>query len=140
MYRADREVSVGRAGRPRGRRRGRRGASAAGIAGRVTAAAAVGLVALSAGPAAAAEPVAQATATALTVTVASTPTDSGAYAVRDDGSGLPQGFDPARATGLGMRIVTAFAQQLGAELEARDRAPGTEFALLIPLRPQERPR
>lgn len=39
---------MGRAGRTRGRRRGRRGASAAGIAGRVTAAAAVGLVALSA--------------------------------------------------------------------------------------------
>ena len=65
--------------------------------------------------------------------------DTVVLSVRDDGSGLPQGFDPASATGLGMRIVTAFAQQLGAELEARDRAPGTEFALLIPLRPQERP-
>lgn len=54
--------------------------------------------------------------------------------VSDDGAGLPPGFDPATTPGLGMRIVTAFAQQLGARLEFGPRARGTEFALRIPLR------
>ncbi len=59
--------------------------------------------------------------------------------VRDDGKGLPEGFDPAGGGGLGMRIVTAFAQQLGAELTVGARHPGSEFALLIPLRPDGPP-
>lgn len=59
--------------------------------------------------------------------------------VRDDGPGLPDGFDPAAGGGLGMRIVTAFAQQLGAELKVEVQRPGSEFALLIPLWPNGRP-
>ncbi|MFO1072071.1 MAG: hypothetical protein U1E17_05165 [Geminicoccaceae bacterium] len=54
--------------------------------------------------------------------------------VSDDGAGLPPGFDPAKTTGLGMRIVLAFAQQLGATLEFGPSAKGAEFALRIPLR------
>jgi two-component sensor histidine kinase len=53
--------------------------------------------------------------------------------VQDDGVGLPAGFDPAAGNGLGMRIVTAFAQQLGADLRVRRRDPGTEFSLVMPL-------
>jgi two-component sensor histidine kinase len=53
--------------------------------------------------------------------------------VRDAGVGLPAGFDPRASTGLGMRIVTAFAQQLKAELRVRALDPGTEFALVISL-------
>jgi two-component sensor histidine kinase len=57
--------------------------------------------------------------------------------VSDDGVGLPAGFDVAVARSLGMRIVGAFAKQLGAELSVRARAPGTEFALTVPLRPRD---
>ena len=31
--------------------------------------------------------------------------------VHDDGCGLPDGFEPGRATGLGMRVVTAYVRQ-----------------------------
>ena len=39
--------------------------------------------------------------------------------VRDDGVGLPDGFDPARSKSLGLRIVRAMAQQLGGRFEMR---------------------
>jgi two-component sensor histidine kinase len=53
--------------------------------------------------------------------------------VQDDGMGLPAGFDAKAGTGLGMRIVTAFAQQLGADLRIRACSPGTEFMLVMPV-------
>ncbi len=46
---------------------------------------AAAVVTVSAGPALAAEPVAQASATGLRLTIASTPTDSGTYTVTNDG-------------------------------------------------------
>jgi two-component sensor histidine kinase len=53
--------------------------------------------------------------------------------VRDDGVGLPAGFDPATSKRLGSRLVMALARQLGAEL-TRPAAPlGTTFSLLVPL-------
>jgi two-component sensor histidine kinase len=58
--------------------------------------------------------------------------DSICLSVQDDGAGLPAGFDAKAGTGLGMRIVTAFAQQLGADLRIRGRRPGTEFMLVMP--------
>lgn len=54
--------------------------------------------------------------------------------VRDDGVGLPPGFDPAQGKGLGMRITRALASQLDASLEVRAPAQGTEFVLAVPLR------
>jgi two-component sensor histidine kinase len=36
--------------------------------------------------------------------------------VRDDGTGLPPNFDLRMSKGLGMRIVTALAKQLGADI------------------------
>jgi two-component sensor histidine kinase len=53
--------------------------------------------------------------------------------VRDDGSGLPIGFDVRRSKGLGMRIVAALATQIGATVEARNCDPGAEFAIRISL-------
>jgi two-component sensor histidine kinase len=53
--------------------------------------------------------------------------------VGDHGVGLPPGFDVHKARGLGMRIVRAFAEQLGAELQVRTRNPGCEFVLVVPL-------
>lgn len=78
-----------------------------------TAAAAV--AALAASPAMAAGPVAQASATALEVTVASTPTDSGSYSVTNDGR-------RERATGTSSPAITALAGQdfVGAGTLAQD--------------------
>jgi two-component sensor histidine kinase len=53
--------------------------------------------------------------------------------VRDEGAGLPAGFDPQTTKSLGMRIITAFAQQLGGQVRADRRSPGTEFVVSIPL-------
>jgi len=55
--------------------------------------------------------------------------------VRDEGEGLPAGFDLARPTGLGMRIVMAFVKQLGGTLAVHAHDPGTEFVVTIPRRP-----
>jgi two-component sensor histidine kinase len=53
--------------------------------------------------------------------------------VRDEGAGLPAGFDPATSKRLGSRLVNALAKQLGAELTRPASAIGTNFTLLIPL-------
>lgn len=53
--------------------------------------------------------------------------------VRDEGRGLPADFDPGKIKGLGMRIITAFSQQLKSTLTVNRRAPGTEFVLSVPL-------
>jgi two-component sensor histidine kinase len=52
--------------------------------------------------------------------------------VRDDGVGLPAGFDPATSKRLGSRLVTALAKQLGAEMTRPVTPLGTNFTLLIP--------
>ena len=53
--------------------------------------------------------------------------------VRDDGVGLPAGFDLTKSKGLGMRIIAALAKQLGASITQHGGVDGTEFALLLPL-------
>ncbi len=53
--------------------------------------------------------------------------------VRDEGAGLPAQFDPQTTKSLGMRIISAFAQQLGGQVRADRRSPGTEFVVSIPL-------
>src|SRR5664279_935483 len=55
--------------------------------------------------------------------------------VRDDGAGLPTGFDPATSKRLGSRLVNALAKQLGAELTRPASPVGTSFTLLVPLIP-----
>jgi two-component sensor histidine kinase len=52
--------------------------------------------------------------------------------VRDEGVGLPPGFELRTATSLGMRIVQAFVKQLNATLTFRRLDPGTEFVLSVP--------
>ena len=54
-------------------------------------------------------------------------------AVRDEGVGFPDGFDPRKSRGMGMRIVQAFAKQLHTTLAFNQRSPGTEVTLLFPL-------
>ena len=52
--------------------------------------------------------------------------------VRDEGAGLPAAFDLETAGSLGMRIIRAFSQQLGAHVKVIERSPGTEFVVSIP--------
>lgn len=54
--------------------------------------------------------------------------------VADDGVGLPEGFDPARSGGLGMKIVTALVRQVRGELELAGDAPGARFVIRLPAR------
>ncbi len=53
--------------------------------------------------------------------------------VRDDGVGLPAGFDPTTSKRLGNRLVNALAKQLGADLTSPISPIGTNFTLLVPL-------
>jgi two-component sensor histidine kinase len=53
--------------------------------------------------------------------------------VRDEGAGLPPGFDPVTSKRLGTRLVNALAKQLGAEVTRPVSVNGTNFTLLIPL-------
>ena len=48
--------------------------------------------------------------------------------VRDDGTGLPEGFDWKQARSLGLRLVQMLAGQLHAEVEL-NREGGTEFKI-----------
>jgi two-component sensor histidine kinase len=66
------------------------------------------------------------------IAVKAAPGDMFTVSVRDEGAGLPAGFDLAKPKGLGMRIITSFAQQLGGTLDIHARKPGTEFVLTIP--------
>jgi two-component sensor histidine kinase len=47
----------------------------------------------------------------------------------DDGMGLPRGFNPLTATGLGFRLIRALAAQIGAESGFESSAAGTRFWL-----------
>jgi two-component sensor histidine kinase len=53
--------------------------------------------------------------------------------IRDDGVGLPADFDLTTSKRLGSRLVSALAQQLGAELTRPASPIGANFALIIPL-------
>jgi two-component sensor histidine kinase len=53
--------------------------------------------------------------------------------VRDEGVGLPPGFDSATSKRLGSRLVNALSKQLGGELTLPSSPGGTHFTLLIPL-------
>ena len=51
------------------------------------------------------------------ITVTLAPAGSGhALSVRNDGAGLPEGFDPTACKGLGMKLVSSLATQIGGEL------------------------
>jgi two-component sensor histidine kinase len=52
--------------------------------------------------------------------------------VRDKGIGLPPNFESVSRKGLGMRLINAFALQLGGKLEIRRHHPGVEFVLTFP--------
>lgn len=53
--------------------------------------------------------------------------------VRDNGIGFPPDSNLGKSKGLGMRIITALAEQLGAEITRTVRAEGNEFVVSVPL-------
>lgn len=53
--------------------------------------------------------------------------------IRDEGIGLPPGFDVATSNGLGMRIVMGLARQLGAIFAPTQGGAGTIFILRVPM-------
>jgi two-component sensor histidine kinase len=57
-----------------------------------------------------------------------------AISVRDEGVGLPLGFDPAASKRLGTRLVNALSKQLSGELTQLPVPTGANFTLHIPLR------
>jgi two-component sensor histidine kinase len=59
--------------------------------------------------------------------------DSVTLAVRDEGPGLPGGFNLAGGSTLGIKIIGALVEQLGASITAKSAQPGTEFVVDIPL-------
>jgi PAS domain S-box-containing protein len=66
----------------------------------------------------------------ITVSLVGEP-DSYTLAVRDQGPGLPSGFDPTRSRTLGMRIVTALTRQIGARLDILPAEKGTTFRVTV---------
>lgn len=59
--------------------------------------------------------------------------------VRDKGVGLSPDFEATSRKGLGMRLINAFATQLGGGLEIRRHDPGVEFVLVFPKLASGRP-
>jgi two-component sensor histidine kinase len=65
--------------------------------------------------------------------------ETAVLSVRDDGSGLPPGFDVKQSKGLGMKIVGSLVQQLGATFTIERRQPGSELIVEIPIAPRSDP-
>jgi two-component sensor histidine kinase len=59
--------------------------------------------------------------------------DALVLSVTDEGRGVPADFAPQKSKGLGMRIVSALATQLNAELTVKRHNKGTSFELRVPL-------
>jgi two-component sensor histidine kinase len=58
--------------------------------------------------------------------------------VRDDGTGLPAGFNPARAATLGLKIIHILTDQINGKLHVRS-GKGAEFRLVFPIRERVTP-
>ena len=67
----------------------------------------------------------------ITVRLETTPIIGHSLSVSDDGPGLPEGFDPARSKGLGMKIIAALVKQIGGALHIApgDEGHGTRFTI-----------
>ena len=67
----------------------------------------------------------------ITVRLGTSPITGHSLSVSDDGPGLPEGSDPARSKGLGMKIIATLVKQIGAALEIApgDGGRGTRFTV-----------
>jgi two-component sensor histidine kinase len=69
-----------------------------------------------------------------TISISLKRTDAGALLeVRDDGCGLPAGFDPARNSGMGLKLVQALSEQIAARFKMAGGTVGTVCALELDL-------
>jgi two-component sensor histidine kinase len=59
----------------------------------------------------------------ITIRSEAAPNIGHSLSILDDGPGLPEGFDPARSKGLGMKLIDRLVKQIGAELQI---APGKD--------------
>jgi two-component sensor histidine kinase len=59
--------------------------------------------------------------------------DAVKLSVRDDGVGLPAGFDIKKSRGLGMKLVGALVSQTGGTIASSENQSGTEFVAEIPI-------
>src|ERR1700730_15951283 len=57
----------------------------------------------------------------ITIRLETSPSIGHSISVLDDGPGLPAGYDPAASKGLGMKIISSLAKQIGGKLKI---APG----------------
>jgi two-component sensor histidine kinase len=73
------------------------------------------------------------TACAVSVALKRQGDDAISLSVRDDGDGLPNGFDIKKSKGLGMKLVTALVSQTGGTIRAAHNQSGAEFIAVIPL-------
>ena len=73
----------------------------------------------------------------ITVRLEPDPGKGYALSVANEGSDLPDGFDPAAGKGLGMRIVGSFVKQIGGDLRIGrgDHNQGTRFTVLFSCTP-----
>jgi two-component sensor histidine kinase len=68
-----------------------------------------------------------------TITVSSYYQDGNYYlSVRDDGSGMPEGFDFNNTATFGMQLVRILVEQLDGNVELRTSAEGSEFIIVFP--------
>jgi len=70
------------------------------------------------------------------VSVGTTSDGALSISVRDEGGGLPVGFQMDKGKGLGSRMVHALADQLDARVAVVARNPGVEFILTAPIAAQ----
>jgi two-component sensor histidine kinase len=70
----------------------------------------------------------------ITVSTRQVDGDSVELGVADNGKGLPAGFDIAKATTLGLRLVTTLTGQLGGTLTLKENGPGTTITVTFPMK------
>jgi two-component sensor histidine kinase len=56
--------------------------------------------------------------------------------IADDGVGLPDGFDPERDSGLGMKMVCYMVESVGGHLKTTSDALGLAFSITLPGKPR----
>ena len=69
----------------------------------------------------------------ITVRLGPNPGNGYALSLSNDGPALPEGFDPAACTGLGMRIIRSLVESIGGELRfgRGDGGQGARFTVLF---------
>ncbi|HBG71581.1 MAG: hypothetical protein A2W93_08065 [Bacteroidetes bacterium GWF2_43_63] len=54
------------------------------------------------------------------------------YSIKDNGKGLPEGFDIRNTKSLGLQLVSILTEQINGTIEVKRSAKGTEFIIVFP--------